>query len=81
MKSGVLQSQATVKMAYRKIYEEEKKKPDFYGKLKVKKELNIKKKKDARTTLKVAEHHLQCLSKERPLSCFIKEEKILNKYL
>lgn len=45
MKSGVLQSQATVKMAYRKIYEEEKKKPDFYGKLKVKKELNIKNKK------------------------------------
>lgn len=45
MKSGALQSQATVKMAYRKIYEEEKKKPGFYGKLKVKKGLNIKKKK------------------------------------
>lgn len=30
---------------------------------------------------KAAEHHFQCLSKDIPLSHFMKEEKILNKYL
>jgi len=50
------------------------KKPGFCGKLQVKKGLNVKK-KDMQEPNKVAEHHFQYPSKERPLSCFIEEEK------